>query len=98
MWSQDEINIEKASENARKLVVLGSALRAGIFEALGEEKDLATLTRELHADKRALHIMLEALCAIGYIDKREDRYVIADKSRPLFLSAAGNMWEGIFLI
>lgn len=85
MNASDEMDIEKASEDARKLVVLGSALKAGIFQALGKEKDLAALTRELHADKRALSIVLEALCAIGYVDKRKDRYVIADKARPLFL-------------
>lgn len=90
----DEMDIEKASEDARKLIVLGSALKAGIFSALGEEKDLATLPRELHADRRALHIMLEALVAIGYADKRKDRYVIADKARPLFLERGGDYIGG----
>ncbi len=94
MNASDEMDIEKASEDARKLVVIGSALRAGIFQALGEEKNLATLTRELHADKRALHIMLEALYAIGYVDKRMDRYVIADNSRSLFLERGGEYVGG----
>lgn len=96
MNAGDELDIEKASEDARKLVVLGSALKAGIFQALGKEKDLATLTRELHADKRALYIMLEALCAIGYADKRNDRYVIADKARPLFIER-GEEYVGGYL-
>ncbi len=94
MNKSNEMDIEKASEDARKLVVLGSALRAGIFQALGKEKDLATLTRELHADKRALHIMVEALAAIGYVDKREDRYVIAEKARTLFLERGGEYVGG----
>ncbi|MFZ2410515.1 MAG: methyltransferase [Candidatus Methanoperedens sp.] len=96
MNASDELDIEKASEDARKLVVLGSALKAGIFQALGKEKDIAALTRELHADKRALYIMLEALCAIGYVDKRKDRYVIADKARPLFLER-GEEYVGGYL-
>lgn len=96
MNASDELDIEKASEDARKLVVLGSALKAGIFQALGKEKDLATLRRELHADKRALYIMLEALCAIGYVDKIHDRYVIADKGCPLFIER-GEEYVGGYL-
>lgn len=81
----DELDIEEASDDARKLVVLGSALEAGIFEALDEEKDILSLKRELHADERALYIMLEALSAMGYIHKRPGKYVIAEKARSLFL-------------
>ena len=86
MWnSKEELDIEKAGDDANKLVLLGSALKAGIFQALGTEKDIATLKEELKADERALFIVLEALCSMGYVDKSHDRYIIADKARPLFL-------------
>lgn len=86
MWTaKDELDIEKAGDEATKLVLLGSALRAGLFEALAKEKDSASLEQELHADERALHIVLEALSAIGYVDKSKDRYVLSEKARPLFL-------------
>ena len=86
MWnSKDELDIEKAGDDANKLVLLGSALKAGIFQALGTEKDIATLKEELKADERALFIVLEALCSMGYVDKSHNRYIIADKARPLFL-------------
>ena len=86
MWnSNTELDIEKAGDDSNKLVLLGSALKAGIFRALDTEKDLATLKKELKADERALFIVLEALCSMGYIEKSHDMYVIADKSRPLFL-------------
>ena len=86
MWnSNQELDIEKAGDDANKLILLGSALKAGIFQALDIEKDLATLKEELKADERALFIVLEALCSMGYVDKSHDRYVIADKARPLFL-------------
>jgi len=86
MWnSNTELDIEKAGDDATKLVLLGSALKAGIFRALDTEKDLATLKKELKADERALFIVLEALCSMGYIEKSHDMYVTADKSRLLFL-------------
>ena len=86
MWSSDEeFDIETARDHASKLVLLGSAHRAGIFEALSEEKDISALKRMLKADERSLFIVLEALCALGYVYKRQDRYVIAAKTRSLFL-------------
>lgn len=97
MWaSRDELDIEKACDDASKLVVLGSALKAGIFKALDKEKDLASLKQELHADERALYIMLEALCAIGYVNRRRGRYVLSDRARPLFLER-GDEYVGGFL-
>ena len=86
MWTSNEgFDIETARDYASKLVLIGSAQRAGIFEALSEEKDIAALKHALNADERALFIVLEALCASGYVHKRLDRYVISEKARPLFL-------------
>lgn len=86
MWtSKNELDFEIARDNASKLVLVGAAQKTGLFEALSEEKDIAALKRMLGADERALYIVLEALFALGYADKREDRYVIAEKARPLFL-------------
>jgi SAM-dependent methyltransferase len=95
MWtSKEELDIEKARDSASKLVVLGGALKAGIFEALAEEKDIATLARQLHGDERALFIMLEALSVMGYVSKRQGRYVIADRARPLFLERGADYVGG----
>lgn len=86
MWTSNEgFDIETARDYASKLVLLGSAQRAGIFEALSEEKDIAALKHALNADERALFIVLEALCASGYVHKRLDRYIISEKARSLFL-------------
>ena len=86
MWKSNEgFDIETARDYASKLVLLASAHRAGIFEALSREKDIAALKHELNADERALFIVLEALCILGYVRKRLDRYVISDKALPLFL-------------
>ncbi len=85
MWSKAEIDFETARDSASKLVLIGAAQKAGLFEALSEEKDIAALKRMLGADERALYIVLEALFALGYVDKRKDWYIIAEKARPLFL-------------
>lgn len=86
MWnSNQELDIGKAGDDANKLVLLGSALKAGIFKALDKEKDVATLKEELQADERALYIVLEALYSMGYVEKSQDKYVIANKARPFFL-------------
>lgn len=86
MWtSNEEFEFETARDYASKLVLLGSAQKAGIFEALSEEKDIESLKHALNADERALFIVLEALCASGYVHKRLDRYIISEKARPLFL-------------
>ncbi len=86
MWtSSEDIDFETARDSASKLVLLGSAQRAGIFEALAQEKDIETLKRELKADERALFIVLEALRVLGYVQKNLERYVISDKGRALFL-------------
>jgi len=97
MWnSNQELDIEKAGDDANKLVLLGSALKAGIFQALDTEKSLANLKEELKADERALFIVLEALCSLGYVEKSHDRYIIADKARPLFL-LQGEEYAGGYL-
>ncbi len=85
MSSGDELDFERAGDNATELVLLGAALKEGIFGALTEERDIATLKSLLNADERALFIILEALCCLGYVSKKKERYIIADWARPLFL-------------
>ncbi|MCZ7385058.1 MAG: methyltransferase [Candidatus Methanoperedens sp.] len=86
MWtSNEEFDFETARDYASKLVLLACAQRAGIFEALSGEKDIATLKKALNADERSLFIVIEALCALGYVQKRLDRYIIAEKARSLFI-------------
>jgi 2-polyprenyl-3-methyl-5-hydroxy-6-metoxy-1,4-benzoquinol methylase len=86
MWtSNEEFDFETARDHASKLVLLASAHRAGLFENLLEEKDIASMKSMLNADERALFIMLEALCNLGYAKKRLDRYSITDKGRVHFI-------------
>ncbi len=82
---KEELDFDKAIDDTEKIVLLGSALKTGIFSALTEEKDIATLSREIGGTQRSLFIMLEALCVMGYVNKNKTKYIIADKARPLFI-------------
>ena len=95
MWSNEsEFDIEEAGGNATKLVLLASAFKVGLFSALSEEKDIPALSHALGADKRALFIVLEALSLMGYVNKKNDRYIIADSARPLFIERGGEYVGG----
>lgn len=96
MSSEDQFDFEQAGEDARKLVLLGAAQKAGLFPALTEETDIATLKHKLKADERALFIVLEALCRLGYVNRRNDKYSLADKARPLFIEH-GDDYVGDYL-
>ncbi|PWB55585.1 MAG: hypothetical protein C3F06_02305 [Candidatus Methanoperedenaceae archaeon] len=95
MWtSNEEFDFETARDHASKLVLLGSAYTVGIFEALLEEKDIPSLKLALKADERALFIVLEALCTLGFVHKRQDRYSITDKARVHFIEE-GNVGSSL---
>lgn len=81
----EELDFDKAIEGANKIILLGSALKTGLFSSLTEKKDIPSLAQELGADERALYIVLEALCAMGYVEKENDSYIIADRARPIFI-------------
>ncbi len=89
-------DFDRAIDDANKLVLIGSALKTGIFSALTREKDIDTLTHELNADKRAMYIVLEALCDMGYVEKRKETYIIADMARSLFIEG-GDEYVGGYL-
>ena len=81
----EELDFDRAIEDANKIILLGSALKTGLFLSLTEKKDIPSLARELGANERALYIVLEALRAMGYVEKKKDRYIIADRARSLFI-------------
>ena len=95
MSSKEELDFDRALDEANKLVLIGSALKTGIFSALIEEKDIDTITCELNADKRAMYIVLEALCGMEYVEKKKDKYIIAQRARPLFIKGGDEYVGGL---
>ncbi|KAB2946394.1 MAG: methyltransferase (plasmid) [Candidatus Methanoperedens sp.] len=92
----EELDFDRAIEDANKIILLGSALKTGLFSSLTKKKDIPSLARELGADERALYIVLEALCAMGYVEKKKDGYIIADRAHPLFING-GKDYVGGYL-
>jgi SAM-dependent methyltransferase len=92
----EELDFDRAIEDVNKIILLGSALKTGLFSSLTEKKDIPSLARELGADERALYIVLEALCAMGYVEKKKDGYIIADRARPLLI-VGGKDYVGGYL-
>ncbi|MFA4958000.1 MAG: methyltransferase [Candidatus Methanoperedens sp.] len=91
-----ELDFDRAIQDANKIILLGSALKTGIFSSLSVKKDIHSLAQELGADERALYIVLEALCTMGYVEKENDSYFIADRARPLFI-VGGKDYVGGYL-
>lgn len=85
MDPERKLDFDRAIDEASKIVLIGSALKTGLFSALIYENDIPTLSRELGATPRALYIVLEALSSLGYVNTKKDRYIIDEKARPLFV-------------
>jgi len=45
-----ELDFDRAIDDANKIILLGSALKTGLFSSLTEKKDIPSLARELGAD------------------------------------------------
>ncbi len=90
----EELDFDRAIDDANKIVILGSAMKTGLFSSLTVEKDIPSLMRELGADERALYIVLEALWAMGYVDKKKNGYIIAERARPLFIEGGKDYLGG----
>ncbi len=92
----EELDFDRAIDEATKIVFLGSVLKTGLFSSIMQRKDIASLAHELGADERALFIVLEALCSLGYVNREKQYYILADKARPLFVER-GEDYMGDYL-
>jgi ubiquinone/menaquinone biosynthesis C-methylase UbiE len=70
----------------RRAVVLLSAARAGLFELFQKNKKLGItdVTQNLNWSNRAAEILLNALCALGYLEKKNNQYWISRKFEKVF--------------
>ncbi len=70
----------------RRAVVLLSAARAGLFELFQKNKKLGItdVTQNLNWSNRAAEILLNALCALGYLEKKNNQYRISRKFEMVF--------------
>ena len=61
--------------------VVQAAVELGIFDALGNDAfDSGTLAKSLNLEPRATDLMLNALTALGLLNKRADRFGLTELS------------------
>ena len=69
--------------------VLGAAAELDVFTVLGEEALTAEeVTSRLRSDLRATAILLDAVTALGLLDKQDGRYSVPQELRPLLTTGS----------
>jgi O-methyltransferase involved in polyketide biosynthesis len=66
-----------------KILLAAAELR--LFDSLRDGSSAAVVAGELHADARAVEIVLDALAAMGLVEKRDGRYFTRPEFQPLLV-------------
>ncbi len=87
--AQDGMQILEMMGGYRQSCVIGAAAELNVWDIVGEEALSAEeFARRLRADLRATTILLDAVVAIGFLDKAEERYSTPVALRPFLQSAS----------
>ncbi len=74
----------------QRACVIGAAAELDLFTALGSDTLTAdAMAERLGSDRRATHMLLDAVAALGLLDKRENRYSVPAELRPLLVEQSG---------
>ena len=80
-WSADDLLL--LSRTYQGACIFAAAADLGVFETLARGVLTADdLARELRCNARAITVLLDALGAMGVLDKREGRYALTASARP----------------
>ncbi|MBC8014294.1 MAG: methyltransferase [Sporomusaceae bacterium] len=83
----------------QELLVVGAALKAGIFDILREKPaTIEELVNEFSMDRRAIWTVMEALVSLGYIIKDQELLQLAPETRDLFFNEDSENYIGYSLI
>jgi len=64
--------------------VLGAAAELDVFSAMGNDRlECDEVAARLRSDRRATRVLLDALVALGLLDKQEDRYAVPVELQPV---------------
>jgi len=97
--------LRRLSSGFQQSRIILTAAEVGLFDKIGcSKKDAHTLARMCDCDKRGMSCILDALCAIGILSKKNGRYSIPPSLRVLLLSDSpatiipifkhsANMWQ-----
>jgi len=85
----DRGQIMEMSGGYMSACVLGAAAELDVFSLLGKESMSAeTLAEKLGADRRATGILLDAVAALGLLDKQDGRYSVPPELLPLLIEGS----------
>jgi len=80
----DQNRLDEMSSAFMASCVLGAAAELDVFSALGRQRlDGDALASRLGCDPRATRVLLDALAALGLVEKRANLYAVPDALRPL---------------
>ncbi|MEW6697371.1 MAG: methyltransferase [Bacillota bacterium] len=83
----------------QELLVVGAALKTGIFDVLREKPHhLEGLAGALSLDQRALWVVLEALLSQGYLAKEGDQYRLTKEAQEILFDETSEQFIGYSLI
>lgn len=83
----------------QELLVVGAALKTGIFDVLQEKPcGLEELAGTLSLDRRSLRVVLEALQSLGYLFQDADEYQLTEAAREILFDEDGESYIGYSLI
>lgn len=83
----DRQQILDMAASYRTACLLGAAAELDLFTRIGGRSASAEgLAEELEADVRALVILLDALAALGLLEKSQGRYTVPSEVRPLLMA------------
>jgi SAM-dependent methyltransferase len=75
-----------------------TALKLGIFEVLEPAPlDDAAIAAAIHANRRAIALIANAMVALELLDKRDSRYALTDASRRYLLRSSAEYLGGLIL-
>jgi len=85
----------EALQTPMELLLTGGAAEAGFFEALRSRTMTAEeLASRLNLDRRAVWTVVEALAALGYLIKKEERYALSTEAEETFFKRDSALYSG----
>ncbi|MGI6092760.1 MAG: methyltransferase, partial [Negativicutes bacterium] len=83
----------------QELLVVGAALKGGVFESLYEKPaTLEALVKDLAMDSRAAWTVVEALISLGYIKRKDEVLELTPEAVQLFFDETSEHYIGYSLI
>lgn len=86
---------EQALIAPQELLIIGAAVETGIIEQLAQKPmTAAELAREIGADGRAVWTVTEALAALGYLSKEENKLKLSDEAENMLYNTESPHYTG----